>query len=164
MVNPKLSLSWSEFCVCVCGEGGAGEKQSVHPYLGGKGLGHCSRLKPSYEFHFEGLSNFSSSTKRLVQIQDFNLRIYKWNTSLIWIIWYMFPIQYEELRINNLTLLRVVTMPYACWFLWWEDYIKDFNWHLHFQFGVALCRVVLREVYFKGHWRLQSWTLVWASN
>ena len=26
----------------------------------------CSRLKPSYEFHFEGLSNFSPSVERLV--------------------------------------------------------------------------------------------------
>jgi hypothetical protein len=29
-----------------------------------------SRLKPSHEFHFEGLSNFSSSVEGLVQIQD----------------------------------------------------------------------------------------------
>jgi hypothetical protein len=29
----------------------------------------CSRLKPSYEFHFQGLSNFSSSVWRLIQIQ-----------------------------------------------------------------------------------------------
>jgi hypothetical protein len=32
-------------------------------------------LKPSYEFHFEGLSNFSTSVEELVQIQDINLRI-----------------------------------------------------------------------------------------
>jgi hypothetical protein len=30
----------------------------------------CSRLKPSYEFHYEGLSNFSPSVEVLVQIQD----------------------------------------------------------------------------------------------
>jgi hypothetical protein len=35
----------------------------------------CSRLKPSYEFHFEGLSNFKSSVEGLVQIQDVNPRI-----------------------------------------------------------------------------------------
>ena len=35
----------------------------------------CSRLKSSYELHFEGLSHFSSSVERLVQIQDVNLRI-----------------------------------------------------------------------------------------
>ena len=35
----------------------------------------CSRLKASYEFHFEGLSNFSPSVKGLVQIQDVNSRI-----------------------------------------------------------------------------------------
>ena len=38
-----------------------------------------SRLKPSYEFHFEGLSNFSLSIEELVQIQDVNPRIQKWN-------------------------------------------------------------------------------------
>ena len=35
--------------------------------------------------------------------------------------------QCEELRINHLTLMFVVTMPYACWFLWRVDYIEDFN-------------------------------------
>ena len=67
-----------------------------------------------------------------------------------WIIWYMFPIECEELRINHLTLLFVMTMPYACWFLWQVEYIEDFKWCLHFQFGVAFWRVVLWEVYFEG--------------
>ena len=62
----------------------------------------------------------------------------------------MFLVQCEELRINHLTPLLVVTMPYACWFLWWVDYIEDFKWCLHFQFGVAFWRVVLRKVYFEG--------------
>ena len=37
----------------------------------------CSVFKigPSYELHFEGLSNFNPSNARLVQIQDVNLRI-----------------------------------------------------------------------------------------
>ena len=43
----------------------------------------CSRLKPSYEFHFEGFSNFSPSVEGLVQIQDVNARIEKWNTKLV---------------------------------------------------------------------------------
>jgi hypothetical protein len=29
-------------------------------------------------------------------------------------------------------------------------YTEDFKWCLHFRFGVAFCRVVLREVYFEG--------------
>ena len=62
----------------------------------------------------------------------------------------MFPVQCEELRINHLTPLLVVTMPYACWFLWRVDYIEDFKWCLHFQFGVAFWRVVLRKVFFEG--------------
>jgi hypothetical protein len=52
---------------------------------------------------------------------------YKFILNLCIIIWYMFPIQCEELRINHLTPLLVVTMPYASWFLWWADYIEDFK-------------------------------------
>ena len=37
----------------------------------------CSRLKPSYEFHIEGLLDFSSSVEGLVEIQDVNPRIHK---------------------------------------------------------------------------------------
>ena len=56
----------------------------------------------------------------------------------------------DELRINHLPLLLVVTVPYARWFLWRADYTEDFLWRLHFQYGVACWRVVLREVYFEG--------------
>jgi hypothetical protein len=35
----------------------------------------CSRLNPSYEFHFEGLSNLNPSVEGLVQTQDVNPRI-----------------------------------------------------------------------------------------
>ena len=35
----------------------------------------CSSLKPSYEFHVEGLSNLSPSIEGLVQIQDINPEI-----------------------------------------------------------------------------------------
>ena len=38
-------------------------------WLPKRGIHQCSRLKHSYEFHFEGLSNFSSSIERLLQIQ-----------------------------------------------------------------------------------------------
>ena len=62
----------------------------------------------------------------------------------------MFSVKCEELKINHRTSFLVVTMPYACWFLWLAYYIEDFKWHLHFQFGVAFWRVVLREVYFEG--------------
>ena len=34
----------------------------------------------------------------------------------------MFLVQWEELRINRRTPLLVVTMLYACWFVWWADY------------------------------------------
>ena len=45
---------------------------------------------------------------------------------------------------------HVVTVPFACWFLWQADYIEDFKWRLHFQFGVVFWKAVLREVYFEG--------------
>ena len=53
----------------------------------------CSRLNPSYEFHFEGL----------VRIQDVNPKTivlkYKTRVELVaaGIIWYMFLVQCEEL-------------------------------------------------------------------
>ena len=75
----------------------------------------------------------------------------------------MFLVQCEELRINHLTLLLVVTMPCACWFLWRADYIEGFKWHLRFQFGVAFWRVVWREVYFEGPdraWRALKTSIV----
>ena len=59
----------------------------------------------------------------------------------------------EELRNNHLTLLLVMTMPYAWWFLWWEDCIEDFKWRCHFQFGVAFWRVVFERGIF---WRAKS--------
>jgi hypothetical protein len=63
-------------------------------------------------------------------------------------------IQCEELRSNHLTPLLVVTMPYACWFLWRAYYVEDFKWCLPFQFGVAFRRAILREVYFEGPFRI----------
>ena len=34
-----------------------------------------------------------------------------------------------------------MTVPCACWFLWWAHYIEDFKRHLHVRFGVAFQRV-----------------------
>ena len=56
----------------------------------------------------------------------------------------MFLVQCEESRINHLTPLLAVTMPYPCWFLWWADYIENFKWRLHFQLGVAFWRAESR--------------------
>ena len=70
-------------------------------------------------------------------------------------------IQCEELRINHLTPLPIVIMPYACWFLWRVNYIEDFERCFDFHIGVAFWRAILREVYFwrakvafEGHCRL----------
>ena len=48
----------------------------------------------------------------------------------------MCPLQCEELRINHLTLLLVVTMLYACWFLWRVDYIEDSSDIVIFNLGL----------------------------
>ena len=41
------------------------------------------QIKSSYEFHFEGLWNFRASVEGLIQIQDINLRISKWNIKVV---------------------------------------------------------------------------------
>ena len=88
--------------------------------------------------------------KSKTSIQEYINKIKNSYQTCVWIMWYMFSVQCEELRINHLTSLLVVTMPYACWFLWHAYHIENFEWRLHFQFGVAFWRVVLREVYFEG--------------
>ena len=101
-------------------------------------------------------------------IQEFRNEIQNSNQTCAWITcswitWYMFSVQCGEWRINHMTPFLVVTMPYACWFLWRADYIEDFKWRLHCQFGVAFGRVVLREVYFKGPsrvWRAMKTSIV----
>jgi hypothetical protein len=113
-------------------------------------------------FKFEAL--IRASFWRALKFQLFSWRVgsnprrrskniemkYKTHIKLVHrIIWYMFPVQWEELRINRLTLFLVVTTLFACWFLWWAYYSEDFERRPHFQIGVAIWRVVLREVYFE---------------
>ena len=50
------------------------DKRPWYPFLV-REWPQCSRLKPSHEFQFEGLSNFSRLVEGLVQIQDVNPRI-----------------------------------------------------------------------------------------
>ena len=62
----------------------------------------CSRLKPSYKFHFEGFSNSSPLGEGLVQIQDVNSRILNetqnsYQTHAC-IIWYMFLVLCEKIK------------------------------------------------------------------
>ena len=88
--------------------------------------------------------------KSMMSIQEYRNDLQNSYYTCTWMIWYMYPIQCEELKINHLTLLLVVTMPYACWYLWREYYIEDFKWRFLFQFGLAFWRVEMREVYFEG--------------
>ena len=94
------------------------------------------------------MGRFKSKTS-IQEYRNENTKLISYSTCA-WIIWYMFPVQCEESRINLLIPLLVVTMPYACWFLWQVDYFEDFNWCLQFQFGVAFWRVVSIEVYSEG--------------
>ena len=68
----------------------------------------------------------------------------------------MFLVYFEELRINHLTPLLVVTMPYTCWFLWRANYIENFKWCLHFQFGVVFWRAILRGIFWRAKSRLKG--------
>ena len=69
----------------------------------------------------------------------------------------MLQVQCEELRINHLTLLLVVTMPYACWFLCRAYYIEDFKWHLHFSlWGCVLKGCYERGIFWRPKWRLKG--------
>ena len=81
-------------------------------------------------------------------------------------MWYILPIQCEGLRINHLILLLVLTMPYACWFLFLSVYwglpaTSSFcNLGLHFE-GLFWERYILKgQIALEGHWRLQSSTLL----
>ena len=104
--------------------------------------------------------------KSKTPIQQYRTELQNWYWSCSWIIWYMFSIQCEELRINHLTPLLVVTVPYACWFLWRVDYTEDFKWCLHFNLGLRFeglfweRYIVKAQIMFEGHWKLHSWTLI----
>ena len=52
--------------------------------------------------------------KSKTSIQEYRNEIRNSYWTCAWIIWYMFPVQCHERRTNHLTLLLVVTMPYAC--------------------------------------------------
>ena len=77
----------------------------------------------------------------------------------------MFPLQCDEARINHLTLLLVVTMPYALGSCDGQIILKTssdvfvFNLGLRFE-GLLWKRYIFEhQITFEGHWRLQSWTL-----
>ena len=111
-------------------------------------------MQPSYEFHFEGLSNFSSSVEELVQIEDVNPRIYineiqNSYQTCAWITWiHVSNTMWRNLGIKHLALLLVVTEPSARWFLWRTDCTEDFKWRLHF----AIWGCVLKGLFWEGYY------------
>ena len=91
--------------------------------------------------------------KSKTSIQEYISEIRNSYWTSAWIIWYVFTIQCEELILNHLTLLLVVTMPYSCWFLWRVDYIENFKWCLHF----AMWHRILKGCFERGRfWRPKS--------
>ena len=120
-----------------------------------EGANQCTRLKPSYEFHFWRALKISTLQLKgwfKSRLQSKNIKMkYKIHIKVVHeLCGTCFRYNVEKFRINHLTPLLVVTMPYACWFLWWANYIEDFKWRLHFQLGVAFWRIAWREVYFEG--------------
>ena len=74
-VLPSICPVKDQFNVLILGH----SEHHMHPYAQPPSIEchvlQCSKLKPSYEFQFEGLSNFNPLVEGLVQIQDINLRI-----------------------------------------------------------------------------------------
>ena len=104
-------------------------------------------LKGSQILVLQLKGSFESKTS----IQEYRNEIRNSYQTCAWTTWYMFLVQCEESRINHLTpLLCIENALYSCWFLFRADYIENFKWHLHFQSGVALWKVVMRDVYFEG--------------
>jgi hypothetical protein len=104
--------------------------------------------------------------KSKLSIQEYRNEIQNSYWTCAWIIWYMFLVQCEVLRINHLTPF-VVTMPYACWFgrilLRTSSDVFIFNLGLRFE-GLFWERCIFKGKYtFEKHWRLQSWTLLWIT-
>ena len=132
----------------------------------------CSRLKPSYEFHSEGLSNFSPSVERLVQIQDVNPRICRnENTELVLNLCMKCMV-----HVSN-TMRRFKNHPSNSTSCIWQcptfvgscakqsisrtsSDVLIFNLGLRIE-GLFWERYILRgQIAFGGHWGLQSWTLI----
>ena len=90
------------------------------------------------------------SFKSKTSIQEYRNEIHKLMLNLCMSYMVHASSKSEEVRINHLTPLLVMTMSYVCWFMWWVVYIEDLKWCLCSQIGVAFWRVVLWEVYFEG--------------
>ena len=62
----------------------------------------------------------------------------------------MFPVKCEELRINHLIPLLIVTMHYTCCSCDGQIILRTSSDVFVLQFGVAFLRVVLRDIIFEG--------------
>ena len=105
-----------------------------------------SRSKPSYEFQFEGLSNFSPwkvGSNPRHQSKNIEMK-YKTHFKLVHES-YDTCFEYNVIIKNRPS--DCTSCSVACW---WADYIEDFKWRLHFQFRVVFWRVVFERHILKG--------------
>ena len=153
----------------------------------------CSSLKPSYEFHFEGLLNFSFSVEGLVQIiwralkfqsfswqvgsnprhQSMNIEM-KYKTELkicAWIMRYMFP--GTMWRIKNQPSYSTSCIDNAQRLLVLVPGSVNRGLQVTSSFLIWGCVVegcfergiyLEGQIAYEGHWRLQSWTLLGSSH
>ena len=120
---------------------------------------------PHTSFILKGSQVLGLQLKGWFQIQDVkskNIKMkYKTRITLCaYIIWYVFHVQCEGLRMIILTLLLVMSMPYVCWFLWWACYIERTSSDVFISsWGCNLKGCLEGQIAFERHRRLQSWTL-----
>ena len=134
--------------------------QNLASGLGGATVQHWS---PHMNFIMKGSQisalQFKGWFKSKTSIQEYRNEIQKSYQTCAWIIWYMFLVQCDESRINHLTLLLEVTIPYSCWFLWQHITLRTssdifiFNSGLHFE-GLFWERYILKS---KIAFNLEQW-------
>jgi hypothetical protein len=94
---------------------------------------------------------FKSWFKFKTSIQGYRNEIQNSYRTCACIIWYMFPVQCEDLRINHPTLILVLTMPYTCWFLCRAEYIENFKLTSSFSmWGCVLKGNFERRIFWKA--------------
>jgi len=137
----------------------------------------CSRLKPSYEFHFEGLSNINLTVSWRVRFKSKTF-IWEYSNEIKELIWnscmnYTVHISSTMWRIKNQSSystscsdnsLRLVVV--VCGQIVSRTSSDIFIFILGLRFGGLFWEMYILkgQIAFKGHWRLQSWTLVIAED
>ena len=116
----------------------------------------CSKLRPSYEFHFEGLSNFNPSIEGSVQLQGLNPRNQKCSTKLILQSCMNYKVHVSSTMWRSENQPSNSTSCGDCALLRWLVLVTGkLYWGLQVRssfcnMGLRFEGLVLREVYFEG--------------